>query len=249
MTNSMLEQIREIVKKAKNELGTQQALAELAGVSQPQIQRFLNDGKDWYLSSGCKVLEALGYKIIRPDERPPSGRDVQFVDAKIVSTTEEAQPPQAENYIAVPLVAQSGAGPGLIPNDRIVSWVLIYAQHHSVMHRLKADFLAIEVDRDSDSMEPLISPFDTVLIDRNDFIPQPDGRGIYLVMEPGQVRGGKIKRVQVHRVKGETQIVFYSDNKKYGPETPRLLDTDYGDNWANAILGRCVWAWSDLTRK
>jgi phage repressor protein C with HTH and peptisase S24 domain len=113
----------------------------------------------------------------------------------------------------------------------------------------RSNLLAVEVGKESDSMEPLISPYDIVLVDRDDFVPQQDGRGIYLVREPGQLGGGMIKRVQVHRVKGETQVVFYSDNKKYGPEPPRFLDADYGEEWKNAIVGRCVWSWSDLTRK
>ena len=221
-------------------------MAEFCGVTSADLSRWLNKKRRPLESIGV-LLDALGFRVVPPDEKPALSRDVCFVDAKIVSAADGVRPPQAENYIAVPLVGQAGAGPGIVPEDKVESWVLVYANHHSVMRR--SNLLAVEVGKESDSMEPLISPYDIVLVDRDDFVPQQDGRGIYLVREPGQLGGGMIKRVQVHRVKGETQVVFYSDNKKYGPEPPRFLDADYGDRWENAIVGRCVWSWSDLTRK
>lgn len=229
------------------------AFSKQIGIDRASLARFLTGERGLTGESIQKIIDKLGYQVFAPDEDPYPGnkqgpsRDVCFVDAKIVSAADGVRPPQAENYIAVPLVGQAGAGPGIVPEDKVESWVLVYANHHSVMRR--SNLLAVEVGKESDSMEPLISPYDIVLVDRDDFVPQQDGRGIYLVREPGQLGGGMIKRVQVHRVKGETQVVFYSDNKKYGPEPPRFLDADYGDRWENAIVGRCVWSWSDLTRK
>lgn len=244
--------LRESLKRLR---GNQNLLAfsKRVGIDRASLSRFLEGERGLTGESIQKIIDTLGYQIFAPDEEPyPAkrhllSRDVCFVDAKVVSAANGARPPQAENYIAVPLVGQAGAGPGIMPTEDIESWVLVYANHHSVMRR--SNLLAVEVGKESDSMEPLISPYDIVLVDRDDFVPQQDGRGIYLVREPGQIGGGMIKRVQVHRVKGETQVVFYSDNKKYGPEPPRFLDADYGDRWDNAIVGRCVWSWSDLTRK
>ena len=233
--------------------GSLLAFSKKIGMDRASLDRFLKGERGLTGESIQRIIDTLGYQVFAPDEEPYPGkrttlsRDVCFVDAKIVSAADGVRPPQAENYIAVPLVGQAGAGPGIVPEDKVESWVLVYANHHSVMRR--SNLLAVEVGKESDSMEPLISPYDIVLVDRDDFVPQQDGRGIYLVREPGQLGGGMIKRVQVHRVKGETQVVFYSDNKKYGPEPPRFLDADYGDLWQNAIVGRCVWSWSDLTRK
>lgn len=243
----LIERVRSELKALSDSSGQKRA-SEVTGMNQGDISKFIRGVKQGMNADTLlRVAYALGARIIFPDEKPTISRDVCFVDAKIVSAADGARPPQAENYIAVPLVGQAGAGPGIVPEDKVESWVLVYAHHHSVMRR--SNLLAVEVGKESDSMEPLISPYDIVLVDRDDFVPQQDGRGIYLVREPGQLGGGMIKRVQVHRVKGETQVVFYSDNKKYGPEPPRFLDADYGDRWENAIVGRCVWSWSDLTRK
>jgi hypothetical protein len=55
--------------------------------------------------------------------------------------------------------------------------------------------------------------------------------------------------VAVSRVDSDTEFVFYSDNsREYPPQTYRLK-RDYGGDPTRAIVGRVVWAWSDMTRK
>jgi hypothetical protein len=194
------------------------------------------------------ILSRLGYVISSINQHLDITRDVCFTDTRIVPAGEGHKPPVSENYLAVPLVGEVGAGPGLIDQGSIKSWILVYKQHHSVERR--SNLLAVEVGRNQRSMIPTLHPEDIVLVDRNDWGENsrysPPGN-IYLVREPGQEGGGMVKRVSLSSKDDEQIIIFYSDNKEYTPDLYKI--SAYNNNIRNAIVGKVVWAWADLSQK
>jgi len=225
-------------------------LADFLGLPATRATKLYNflKGADTQYSAVLEWLERLDFKLVFPDERARE-REVCFVDAKVVSAGEGAPAPQAENYLAVPLVGEVGAGPGVIAQEEIVSWVLVYREHRSVIQR--SNLLAVEIGKNQRSMIPTLHPGDIVLVDRNDWGQQtgygPPGN-IYLVREPGQEGGGMVKRVALAG-KGDTStITFYSYNAvEYGPDVFHLHQ--YEHDLRRAVVGRVVWAWADLSRK
>jgi len=224
-------------------------MADFLGLPPTRATKLYNflKGADTQYSAVFEWLEKLDFKLLFPHERATE-REVCFVDARVVPAGAGAPPPQAEKYLAVPLVGEVGAGPGLIAQDEITSWVLVYKEHRSVSRR--SNLLAVEVGRNQRSMIPTLHPGDIVLVDRDDWGQDgcaPPGN-IFLVREPGQEGGGKVKRVATAG-KGElATITFYSDNAtEYGPEVFHAYQ--YNHDLRQALVGRVVWAWADLSRK
>ncbi|MDR3320589.1 MAG: hypothetical protein LBS77_06750 [Desulfovibrio sp.] len=67
------------------------------------------------------------------------------------------------------------------------------------------------------------------------------------VRELGHDGGGMVKLVSLGGKGDEQIIIFYSDNKKYAPEMYKI--SEYNNNIRNAIVGKIVWAWADLSQK
>ena len=97
-------------------------------------------------------------------------------------------------------------------------------------------------------MEPTLHPGDIVLIDKGDYRPSPPPGNIYLVRFPGDDGGLAIKRVQTYSKDKKYLISFYSDNPQYPPEIYDLK-VEYDNEISRAVIGRVVWAWSDMTKK
>ncbi len=204
-------------------------------------------GKEVYASSVISWLENLGFRLVFPDD-PREVSDVCFVEARLANTSAEAGAPESEDYLAVPLVGEAGAGPGMLQNADVENWVLVYRNYHPIMRR--SDLIAVEVGKNQRSMSPTLLPGDIVLVDRKDW--GQNGfycpGNIFLVREPGQEGGGKIKRVALSG-KGEGAIItFYSDNVAENEPEPFPLSLYDGD-LRNAIVGRVICAWADLSRK
>jgi len=194
----------------------------------------------------AKILDFMGAKLTFPDERSELAKDVRWVDAKIVPAGSGQNLPPQEDYFAVPLVGEVGAGPGVMSTGLIRSWVLVYRHQHAIQFR--RNLLAVEIEKGSTSMIPLLRPGDIVLVNRDDFTPDKPG-GIFLVREPGQDSGAMVKRVATKQRNGDTLVTFYSDNAAENPPTSYSLGADYGGVISNAIVGRCIWSWSDLSGK
>ena len=168
-----------------------------------------------------------------------------FVNARIVPAGERVSPPQAEDYIAAPLVGEVGAGPGYVPQNEVQSWFLAYKNHPAV--RLRRNLLAVEIGRESDSMQPTLNPGDIVLVDRDDRNVQHPGH-MMLVRDPDG--NGMIKRVSVEdQPGGDSRITFYSDNAARHAPLVFSLREDFLGDWERAIVGRVIWAWSDVRGK
>lgn len=213
----------------------------------------------WFAEEGSKnhrepswrkmseVLEKLGARLVLPGEGvvKPQTRDIEFIKPKIIGIENGCPPPASEDYLAVPLALEAiAAGPGLIPQDELRGWVLVWRHHDSV--RFRSNLVAVEIGKGQTSMEPHLHPGDIVLIDKEDRKPDVDGK-IMLVCHPDG--GCAVKRVSSRRVDGDVELVFYSDNTQGNPPSVYRLKRDYGDDLRAAIGGRVVWAWSDMTRK
>ena len=87
-----------------------------------------------------------------------------------------------------------------------------------------------------------------MLVDRDDLDVSKPGH-MMLVLDP--VDGsGMIKRVAVReKDNGDFQITYYSDNAAENPPDIYSLRNDFGGEWERAIVGRVVWAWSDVRSK
>lgn len=231
-----------VIESAKRALGMEGSL----------LNKWIKEERKPSLSKIGPILEKLGARIVFPSKGTGQTltREVCFVDAKIVHSGQNAPPPTPEPYIAVPLVGEAGAGPGIVSEERFKSWVLVYKHLKSISKR--HDFLAVEIGKNSRSMIPLLHPGDIVLVDLEDkgvdsgF--RPPGN-IFLVREPGQEGGGKVKRVSLTQEKDETILTYYSENiQEHEPES-YLLSKYFDGETGKAIVGKVVWAWTDLSRK
>lgn len=219
-------------------------LAKAAGTHPSTLARLMSGDRQKWLQLISRIADSAGLRIVHGG--CADARDVCFVNAHVVSSADVASPIVPEDYLAVPLVSEAGAGPGIIPIDEYESWFLVYRNEPSI--RMRSNLIAVRIANGSTSMEPTLHPGDIVLVDRDDKIIARPG-GIWLVMEPDG--SGKIKRVKIDGVKARrvTRVTFYSDNVAENPPEIYSLEEDYGGDWNRVIVGRVVWAWSDLSKK
>ena len=218
--------------------------ARAFGMSVPTLHTWIKGDRKPSLEKLSPILDMLNAKIVLPSSNPEADRDICFVNARVVPAGEGVIPPQAEDYIAAPMVGEVGAGPGYIPPEEVKSWFLAYKHHPAV--RLRRNLLAVELGKSSDSMMPTLNPGDIVLVDRDDRDVQRPGH-MMLVCDPDGA--GMIKRVSVREEGHDFRITFYSDNATKHPPLVYSLREDYLDDWDRAIVGRAIWAWSDIREK
>ena len=246
---SLENEIRMAIKGSKGRLWkTQEELSQRSGVSQPQISRFLRGSGTIGMDAGCDLIESLGGSIVFPGEQKDTTREVCFVEQRpSKSIHAHSQHPVPENYMAVPLTASPvGAGEGMLDDDSVDGWVLVYRR--MLPANISQDLLAVPIDERGYSMEPTLHPGDIVLVDREKI--HPEEGGIYLVRDPHEM-AAMVKRVNTLRKNGDIQIIFSSDNpdkKNYSPKIWSISE-DYDGDMSRAIVGRVMWAWSDMSRK
>jgi hypothetical protein len=223
-------------------------LARQAGVQQASLSRYFTKNTGINIDAVAKLADAMGAKLVFPeDEQEHTVKDVQFISAHKVSAPRSTLGPSEEDYLAVPLAATPvAAGPGLIPEDKIRGWILVWRHQEAVLWR--SNLVAVELGRGENSMAPTLHPGDIVLVDRNDREPEPAGK-IMLVSEPGPDGGAMIKRVSTQRLDNDVELVFYSDNSREFPPRTFRLGRDYEGDLTRAIAGRVIWAWSDMSHK
>ena len=224
------------------------ALAEFLGVPRTQITKLYNflNGADTQYKAVLGWIEKLGAKLDWPGEKAhDTTKDVCLVSARIAPAGEFQPPPQAEDYMAVPLVEEVGAGPGLIPQGELLSWFLVYK--HQAAVRYRRNLIAVQIGKTSTSMRPIINPGDVVLVDLDDKDTNKPGR-IMLVMDPDD-GSGMIKRVAVENKHSDFRITFYSDNAAENPPQIFSWREDYGKDWSKVVAGHVIWAWSDISGK
>ena len=234
---------KSVLDRAKAQYGTAKALADASGVDPANISRWTRGKRSPKLEDIAPIFDVMQAKIVLPDEEDPA-RDICFVDARAVPAGANQPPPEVEDYLAVPLVEEVGAGPGLIPQGELLSWFLVYRHQDAIRYR--RDLIAVRIGKRSTSMLPILHPGDVVLVDRQDRDVMTPGR-IMLVMDPDGA--GMIKRVAVEEVKSERdwRIVFYSDNVANHPPIVYSLREDFLGDWDRAVVGRAIRAWSDIS--
>lgn len=234
------------------EFPNRKRMADALEVDPSQLNRFLDGERGLSAETIGRILDGLGARMVLPgaeaEVAAPTAREVCFVSARSTLGAgggRDLPLPQSEDYFAVPLAhSAAAAGPGILPEDQVRGWVLVWRHHESV--RFRSDLVAVEIGKGEMSMVPTLHPGDIVLVDRAERSPDPAGK-IMLVCDP---EGGcAVKRVSARPVEGDTELVFYSDNSREFPPMVRRLRRDYGGELASAIGGRVVWAWSDMTRK
>lgn len=243
MKASFYQKVVAILHEGVRQYGSASALARASGVSAANLSRWLNERQVPRLADISPVLDLLGVEPAAPQR--DSGRDVCFVDAKNVPASGHVSPPEAEDYIAAPLVGEVGAGPGYLPQEEVKSWFLVYRNLPAVRYR--RNLIAVEIGKTSTSMKPLLNPQDIVLVDRDDRDVSSPGH-IMLVLDPdGQ---GMIKRVSVEELEdGDFSVVYYSDNATQNPPICYSLRRHFLNDWDRAVVGRVIWAWSDVREK
>lgn len=247
---TMYEEAIAWIKERSDGHGKAAEMMRRAGAPKPSWYKLLQ-GKGVRSENLFEWLENLGFRLLPPGEAPPEQtREVCFVDAKVVRSGAQGPPVVPEEYVAVPLVSEAGAGPGIVAQDEFKSWVLVYRNLRSIARR--SNLIAVEVGKNSRSMVPLLHPGDLVLVDLDDkgelsgFAPPGN---TYLVREPGQEGGGKIKRVSLSGTGKNTIITYYSENAAENEPEPFFLAQDFDNDITRAVVGKVVWAWTDLSRK
>lgn len=96
--------------------------------------KFLDGAETGYFSV-TEWLSKFGGAFSIPEDNEVQCQNVCFVNARIVPAGENVPPPQAEDYIAAPMVGEVGAGPGYIPQEEIKSWFLVYKHQDAVRYR------------------------------------------------------------------------------------------------------------------
>lgn len=235
------ESILAVLDAAIDRFRTAKALSEATGVSAANISRW-RKGRAPRISEIAPILEIMGVEMNLPTAEP--SKDVCFVNARVVPAGEHIRPPQAEDYIAAPLVGEVGAGPGYVAQDDVESWFLVYKHVPAIMHR--RDLIAVEIGRHSTSMSPLLNPGDIVLVDRDDHSVERPGH-IMLVRDPDG--SGMIKRVAMNKDGDDWVIQFYSDNAAKNPPMIYRLNEDFDGDITKAVVGRVIWAWTDVRGK
>ena len=234
--------LQDYVDKKHN--GIRSRAAKELGIANGTLGQWLDGARIPNLEHLSPVFEKLGVDF---SSKTDAGKDVCFVNARLVPAGELAHNyPLAEDYLAAPMVGEVGAGPGYIPQDEIKSWFLVYRNLPAVRYR--RNLLAVEIGKNSTSMQPTLNPRDIVLVDRDDRDASKPGH-MMLVLDP--VDGsGMIKRVSVREKEdGDFQITYYSDNAAQNPPDVYSLHKDFDGDWEKAIVGRVVWAWSDVSNK
>ncbi|QJB56162.1 S24/S26 family peptidase [Pseudodesulfovibrio sp. zrk46] len=222
-------------------------MADELGVDPSQLNRFLKKERGLNADSLGHILDRIGATITFGDEPADAARELCFRMPGKTQTDTNVPDPQADDYLAVPLAASPvAAGPGLIPEDKVEGWVLVWRHQESI--RFRSNLVAVEIGRNELSMSPTLLPGDIVLVDRNDRDPSPAGK-IMLVCEPGHDGGTMVKRVNTKRLDDDVELIFYSDNSREFPPTTYRLNRDYDGDITRAIGGNVVWAWSDMTKK
>jgi phage repressor protein C with HTH and peptisase S24 domain len=242
----LVEQARSILTNYvdKEHKGVRSRAAKALGIANVTLSQWLDGVRVPNLENLSPVFEQLGIDFSTP--KTDAGKDVCFVNAKLVPAAEDTyEPPQAEDYLAAPMVGEVGAGPGYIPQEDIKSWFLVYRNLPAVRYR--RNLLAVEIGPHSDSMQPTLNPRDIVLVDRDDRDIQHPGH-MMLVLDPDGA--GMIKRVAVEDLdNGDSRITFYSDNAMKHPPAVYSLERHYYNDWERCIVGRVIWAWADMREK
>lgn len=208
---AFIERLRELASK----VGSANALAKAAGISQSGIQRYLNGGEP-----SRKALVAIA---------SAGGVSIDWLATGRGAINDAAEDLSGmKDYAFVPLYdAQCSAGDGAWNENSRVLTHLSFTRYSLRKQGLTPEHLsAIRVD--GDSMEPVLNSGDTVLIDHTRTT--IEGEGIYVLRLDGHLYAKRLQR-------NFDGVVIISENKHYQPiNVPR----DRMDELQ--VIGRAVWS-------
>lgn len=227
--------------------GNVSSAARALNVSIQTLHTWLNGTRRPQLAAISPALDELQATVVLPDRRADAAptKDVCFVNAKLMPAGERVEPPQAEDYLAAPLVGEVGAGPGYVDQGEILSWFLVY--RHALPAGHTSDLIAVQIGDRSTSMQPTLYPGDIVLVDRGDKHISHSGR-MMLVRDPDD-GSGMVKRVAIQPGRDDALLVYYSDNAAEYEPVIFSVRNDLDGDLNKAIVGRVIWAWSDVRNK
>jgi len=219
-------------------------MADALGIDPSQLNRFLDGERGLSVESLGRILDGLGARVVLPGDAGEPAHEVRFVSPRVDGAASDATPPDAKDYIAVPLVSLAAAAKsGRIDPADIHGWMLVWRRHESV--RFRTDLVAASIAAGEDGLAPVLRAGDVVLIDRGEKSPDPAGK-IMLVRDPDGACA--VRRVATQSAADDLELVFYADSPRDTPPRVRRLRRDYAGDLGRAIAGRVVWAWSDMTR-
>ena len=126
-------------------------MADELDIDPSQLNRFLKMERGLNTDSLGHILDRIGATITFGDEPADAVRDLCFRLPDKIQAEGNAPDPQSDDYLAVPLAASPvAAGPGLIPEDKVEGWVLVWRHQESI--RFRSNLVAIEVGKNELSM-------------------------------------------------------------------------------------------------
>ena len=184
MKKLLSDKIVEALELGKRQFGSAAGLARAAGASEVNVGRWLNKKTKPKVSEVEGILDLVGARLVLPDE-------------KIV------------DYDLVPkVIAKAGAGASLETDGDLEGLYAFRKDFMGIEHISAAHSVLMDVV--GDSMEPLFSEGDTLLVDKSD-VEVMDGK-IYVVTLGDELR---VKRVH----KSLSGLILRSENPKY-PDIP-----------------------------
>ena len=232
-----------VLNKAIEKAGSASRLARAIGVAPNMVTRWSKGERFPNLKSIQPVFDYV-------NEEFRSGnvmldKSVHFVRPRASKAAGGLPRPDADDFLAAPVVGEVGAGPGYFDQEQVKGWMLADANHPSI--RGRGNIIAVEIGHASTSMLPLLHPGDVVLVDRDDTDVSHPGR-IMLVRDPDGA--GMVKRVKMEKIPAAGwQVVFYSDNAADNPPLVYSLAGDYDGSIENAIVGRVIFAMHDVKNR
>lgn len=221
--------------------GSISALADSLEAKRSVFHKALK-GKQTYAKTYLDWLEKAGAQIVFPEDNLfAATRPIQIFYTS--TTSDGASRPPGDNYLAVPLVDRSNMAKrnsNVEPQD----WIIIRAKDD---FKDQANLVVLQIDIEENSMSPLLYPGDFVLVDCNCNLPQEPPGNVYLAQTPDR-EGALVKRVQIHKKNDKSNVIFYSDNPVYGPETYDL-NSDFDGDIRKAIIGKVVWSWNQISKR
>ena len=232
-----------ILNKAIEKAGSASRLARALNVAPNMITRWSKGERFPNLKSIQPVFDYVNEEFRTGDAIVD--KTVRFVNPRLVKAAEQLEEPDADDFLAAPVVGEVGAGPGYFDQNQVKRWMLADMTHPAI--RGRRNLIAVEIGRGSTSMLPLLHPGDVVLVDRDDRDVSYPGR-IMLVRDPDGA--GMVKRVKMERhPRIGWQIVYFSDNASAHPPLLYSLDEDFDGSMENAIVGRVVFAMQDVKNR
>lgn len=195
--------------------------SEAMGRNHAYLQQFITRGSPKYLGEHDRIKLAAHLGVDENELRPPG----EIGRIKMAKSTLQAGD---DEFVMVPAYdVRASAGNGsLVEQTNIIYHMSFRSEWLKRVTNAPIDKLAV-ISVVGDSMEPTLSPDDTVLVDTTKL--HPNGDGIYVIAYDGMLY---VKRIRIDPVRKMAQIV--SDNPAYPPVENLKPDEVH-------VFGRVIW--------